>query len=194
MHKILYIFIMMSCLNAQVQTQPKATELEMFLFKIGFTSLVEDVNNEKYTTKLNSEDIKELKINVKHILEILNKKQLEKISSNNIAINNDNSYLEQEIAQLKEEIKLLKNKQSKPKEVKAKKIIIKKIVKENKILNATVIQDAIYIRKTPTPTGKIVRTVYKGNTLSIDYCNKYGWCKLKNKWEFIAKWKLEFIN
>ncbi len=185
MRKIFYILIMMSCLNAQVQTQPKATELEMFLFKIGFNSLLDDVNNEKNTTKLNSDNIKELKANVKHILEILNKKQLEKISSNNISVNNNNnSYLEQEIAQLKEEIKLLKNKQSQPKKVQIK----------NTTAKTALVKSETYIRNTPIPEGEIVRTVYKNETILIDYCNKFGWCKLKDKWEFIAKWKLKFIN
>ena len=29
-----------------------------------------------------------------------------------------------------------------------------------------------------------------GENLSIDYCNKYGWCKLKDKKEYVAEYLL----
>ncbi|MDX1808700.1 MAG: SH3 domain-containing protein [Sulfurospirillaceae bacterium] len=46
---------------------------------------------------------------------------------------------------------------------------------------------AALIRNAPSRKGKIVAHLKKGKKLSIQSCDKYSWCKLKGKKEFISR-------
>lgn len=47
------------------------------------------------------------------------------------------------------------------------------------------------IRQTPFMSGKILQTLLKNTKVSIEYCNKYHWCKIKAKEAYIAQFLLE---
>ncbi len=46
------------------------------------------------------------------------------------------------------------------------------------------------LRASPIPNAKIVGYVYKNDIVYIEFCNKFGWCKIKNKMQYIPKYKL----
>jgi hypothetical protein len=201
MKNLFLICALIASLNAQTMEEPKVTPLEMFLFKIGFTSLVEDVNAQKSVSKVNGEDIKVLKTDIKYILQKMNKNKLEE--TNNVVINsNDNSSkdissLKDEVKKLKEEIKLLKQQ----KIVKNKQVDkIKDIVKSTeKIRKVEIIKAKVKIKNanvldTPNKNSAVIRALKLNEVVFIDFCNRNGWCKIEKKWDYIAKASLKFYT
>jgi hypothetical protein len=170
----IYILLLFTSLISSQKEIPKATQLEMFLFKIGFTSLLQDVNIEKNRTKLNSQDIKKLKSDITYILNKLNVKQFEELSKQPKIIY-DNSILLKKIENLEQKINSLK-----------------KIKLTNKLskLKLYINVPKANIREKPGIKSKIVRKVYLNDIINIEFCNKHGWCKIKNKNQYIAKFLL----
>lgn len=168
----------------------KTSELELFLFKIGFQSLLKDVDTTKNKVSLNEEELIKLNSKIEIIMDELykNKRVLKSDSS---SINVDDTTTHKEISKLKEEIFLLKKQ--------IKELSIKKVVKENKKLNkenktvvkfAKVIREDISVRLAPSPTARVVDT-YKIDTLvEIESCNRFGWCKVKSEEKYIARFLL----
>lgn len=188
MKKIIYIILLVCSLNGnnevinnKQEELPKATQLEMFLFKIGFTSLLEDFEKEKDITSLNTDDIKQLQKNVKYILQIMNKNKLEEQSSFQTLNNKNEDRLLLEIQSLRDELNLLKldikSKKEKHKELSKVKIIKVRVKEAN-------------TRKSPFIDSKVIDKLYFGEIVDIEFCNSYGWCKLKNKKQYIAKFLL----
>lgn len=46
----------------------------------------------------------------------------------------------------------------------------------------------------PYPNSAVKNVYFQGDIIQIEFCNKYGWCKLKNKNEYIAKYKIVVIK
>lgn len=67
----------------------------------------------------------------------------------------------------------------------AQKTVAKKAMMEVK--GEFVIRKASITRNEASKKGKIVAHLKKGEKISIDSCNKYSWCKLSGKKEFISK-------
>ncbi|MEA2019160.1 MAG: hypothetical protein U9N59_11990 [Campylobacterota bacterium] len=92
----IYIILMVLCLNANDDISNEknkalvapSTELELLLFKIGFFSMLEDIENEKNTTMTNANDIKELKQTIKYILQQMNQNRLNQNHSDDKLSNN----------------------------------------------------------------------------------------------------------
>ena len=114
----IYIILMVLCLNANddisnnenKEVSTPSTELEVLLFKIGFFSMLEDIENEKNTTASNANDIKELKQTVKYILQQMNQNRLNQNHTNDKLIKNIevfNKTVDEPI--VKKEIKKTKN-------------------------------------------------------------------------------------
>ena len=114
----IYIILMVLCLNANddisnnenKEVSTPSTELEVLLFKIGFFSMLEDIENEKNTTASNANDIKELKQTVKYILQQMNQNRLNQNHTNDKLIKNIevfNKAVDEPI--VKKEIKKTKN-------------------------------------------------------------------------------------
>ena len=198
MKKLFYISLLIGCLNAQEAVEPKVTPLEMFLFKIGFTSLVEDVHTQKIATKDNTEDVKKLKSDVKYILQTMNNNKL--VESDSMVVENkDNRFidiqsLKSEVLKLKKEIIELKLKktQNNIEMVKSKSLIIspKKDIKfkaQVKIQNAQVVD-------TPNENSVVIRTLNINDIIYVDFCNRNGWCKVEKKWDYVSKSSLEFFT
>lgn len=106
-----FIIVNFSLANGNVV---KTSELELFLFKVGFDSLLKDVNITKEKTTLNHEEIKNINKKIDFIMTEMNKRNLTLVdekSINNISSVNTNELklLRDEIQELRSEIESLKS-------------------------------------------------------------------------------------
>ncbi len=196
MKKILYVIWIISSLSVVAQeiqsnSHPqKATELELFLFKIGFTLMLHEFENEKNTTKLNTTDIKELKANVKYILQQMNQNKLGEMD-NKVIINknNDNSKLLEDISLLRNELEQLKS-DIKKRNIKNTNQVKKQLIRQ-KVNKVTIRVKEVNLRQAPYLNANIIRKLFFGQAVNIEYCNKYDWCKLKDEEGYLAKFLLQ---
>jgi hypothetical protein len=177
----------------------KTSELELFLFKVGFESLLKDVSFTKNKMEINEEELKKLSSKVELIMnEIYKEKKVTNTEGNSpFIINNSNN---EELENLKKEISLLKiqmQELSKNKIIENKKDITQDINKEqkNKILVdekekeniKTIAVARSNIREEPNINAKIVEVLKKDTQIKIEFCDKYDWCKLKDEEKYISK-------
>lgn len=181
MKKLVLALIITINLFAQDE-KPQATQLELFLFKIGFNSLLNDYNNSKSDISNNSEKIKELDKKMDFIITKLN--------------------------QLSTEDKLIIDKKAPtintPKNIeKVPKIVNKNIeiitntenddfafvgIKDNELFQVRR-QNGINLYSKPNrEKAVIVRTLEYKTIIKLDGCNKFDWCKIKDKEEYIPKY------
>ena len=198
---LLYIFLLSLFLNAAEQNSEKLTPLELFLFKIGYTALISDFENEKNITSANTKDIQKLKQSIDYLLNIDNGKLNSK--SNLLIIHdknnkNNDDKLKKEINVLKDEIKSLKvyidsqlKLNKKPQITKREPIDVQKLLsKPSKSNKMSINGQNINVRDKPFLSGKIVANLKYGDIVVIEYCNEFGWCKIKDKNQYIAKYLL----
>jgi len=174
--KYILMFILMCNLLIANSETTKTSELELFLFKIGFTSLLNDFENEKNITKEYSSRLEILEKKVQYILDKMNQKDT-------IFESDDKDFNHDQFKQLKEDLLFLskrllalesKSNSNSPNTQKQRKAIV--------------LIDGLNARNKPYIKGSIVvRKLKKAEVVEIDFCNKYGWCKLKDKTEFVAK-------
>ena len=187
---ILSLFVCSSLFAQEVQEESrvvKTSELELLLFKVGFQSLLTDVDITKDKSIQNEENIKDLKDKVKIIMdEVYKDKRLlvEKDSSLTV----DKSIKTKELSELREEIELLKNE---IRSLKSRKTIKEKntnLVTSKAVVNT----DKSNVRENPNYNSKIMYSLNKGVLVELKSCNKYDWCEIKtnNKSGFIAKFLL----
>ena len=187
---ILSLFVCSSLFAQEVQEESrvvKTSELELLLFKVGFQSLLTDVDITKDKSIQNEENIKDLKDKVKIIMdEVYKDKRLlvEKDSSLTV----DKSIKSKELSELREEIELLKNE---IRSLKSRKTIKEKntnLVTSKAVVNT----DKSNVRENPNYNSKIMYSLNKGVLVELKSCNKYDWCEIKtnNKSGFIAKFLL----
>jgi phosphate-selective porin len=71
----------------------------------------------------------------------------------------------------------------------APKTTTKKVVAKKHMvaMGKFIAKKATVIRNAPSRKGKVVGHVKKGEKLAIQSCDKYSWCKLEGKKEFISK-------
>lgn len=177
----------------------KTSELELFLFKVGFESLLKDVSFTKNKMEINEEELKKLSSKVELIMnEIYKEKKVTNTEGNSpFIINNSNN---EELENLKKEISLLKiqmQELSKNKIIENKKDITQDINKEqkNKIFVdekekeniRTIAVARSNIREEPNINAKIVEVLKKDTQIKIEFCDKYDWCKLKDEEKYISK-------
>lgn len=188
---LLSLNILMSNENIEESNVVKTSELELFLFKIGFESLLNDVDITKNKASLNEEELRKLNSKIEIIMDELYKnKRVLKTDSSPVIVNDNTN--KEEINKLKEEIALLKLQMKEFSQKKEKKYENKKVVtdKKSKSKYAQVIRENISVRNAPFPTAKVVDTYTLNDNVQIDYCNKYGWCKVKNEEKYIARFLL----
>jgi hypothetical protein len=187
------------------------TSLDMFLFKIGFTSLASEVENQKKILNKNTLAIEKLQKQINLLSDTNSKNKL----SPTISINNTNS--ENTINNLNKEIILLKNRlknvlnNNKIKHITDKNQIIslKDEKKEVLITKESAKKKSNFIKKLPYKYAKVNHkklSVYEHpyrnsrvidklnlNTLiKIEYCNKFLWCKIYKEDAYVAKIRLNF--
>ena len=181
MKRIFLILLLICNLSANDINETKSA-LEMFMFKIGITSLTYDLENEKKNIYNNSSEIEQLKKDIKYLLE--------QNIKNKLVIKDDEPLMissgpDKDIEKLKAENKKLK--------LYIKKIENKnrtKIKKRAKGISAIVDVPKVSIKKRPFQNGAIVRYLYQNDIVDIESCDRYGWCKLQDKEEYIPKFKL----
>lgn len=187
MKRILLVMLFTFNILSSNENAVKTSELELFLFKVGFESLLKDVEISKDKTKLNEDEIGKINEKIELIMSELYKKNQVLLDDSKeektvkIVEKVDNKELENlkfEIALLKKEIDLLKK--TKPKKIKQ---TSKKLMKVN--------SKSAYIYSKANQNSKILRIVKNGSLVSIKSCDKYGWCKLSEKNEYIKKYLLK---
>ena len=179
----------------------KTSELELFLFKVGFESLLKDVDLTKNKVEMNEEELKKLSSKVELIMNEIYKERRVINGENNSSFTFNNSNNE-EIENLKNEIALLKTQMQElsKNKIENKEEITVDIKKEqnDKILEnqkeetqiKIVAVDNSNIRKEPNTQAEIVEVVKKDTQLQIEFCDKYDWCKLKDEEKYISKFLL----
>ena len=179
----------------------KTSELELFLFKVGFESLLKDVDLTKNKAEMNEEELKKLSSKVELIMNEIYKERRVINGENNssFTLNNSNN---EEIENLKNEIALLKTQMQElsKNKIENKEEITVDIKKEqnDKILEnqkeetqiKIVAVDNSNIRKEPNSQAEIVEVVKKDTKIQIEFCDKYDWCKLKDEEKYISKFLL----
>lgn len=182
------------CLNIMLAEENsnivKTSELELFLFKIGFESLLKDVDATKSKTNLNEEELKKLNSKIEIIMnEIYKDKRVLQSDNNTVQITNSSNNNE-ELKLLKKEIELLKIQMNELKNVKEK--IIEKTTDEIKKSNKVEIKvELANLRDKPTSSSNIIDVLVKGDLLEIESCDRFGWCKIKGEKKYISKFLLE---
>lgn len=171
---IICFLISINILIANQTNTVKTSELELFLFKVGFESLLKDVDITKNKSDLNEEELVNLNSKIEIIMnEIYKTKKIpfETISDKDLI---------KEVSNLKKEVSFLK------KEL-------------NKILNTNIkITSNKYkikaqtanIRSKPSRNARIITVLSKDTIIDIDSCNNYNWCKFKNEEKYIARFLL----
>lgn len=202
MKKLLLSLCLASSLFAQEQIEAqednivKTSELELFLFKIGFQSLLNDVEITKNKSSLNEEELKKLNQKVNIIMdEVYKSKRVLKTDSSSVVINNDVNkkeieILRNEIALLKEQMKELQTSKAQIKEEK-KEVKTKIEPKEESLTMALVKTDELYVRAKPFSDAQILYTLKKDDEIEIERCTKFGWCKLKNEEKYVARFLIK---
>ena len=200
------LFGLLLCLNIlfcedENKNIVKTSELELFLFKVGFESLLKDVDLTKNKTEMNEEELKKLSSKVELIMNEIYKERRVINGENNSSFTFNNSNNE-EIENLKNEIALLKtqmqelsknkieNKEEISVDIKKEqndKILVTQ-KEETKIKIVSV--DNSNIRNEPSTQAEIVEVVKKDTQLQIEFCDKYDWCKLKDEEKYISKFLL----
>ena len=167
------------------------TSLDMFLFKIGFTSLTNEVEVQKKITTKHSSELQ--KINAKlNSLEDINSRNTIKSSIN---IHNDKKNtmeaLNKKILNLQNRLDNLINNNNISIKPSIKQIPIAKN-KNKSFKYAKVIFNNVKVHYYPKSISKTTKLLKKDTILKIQYCNKYQWCKVYKKHEYIAKIRLKF--
>jgi len=186
MFKIILILGLGFSLLMSKEKSSLSSELEMFLFKIGFESLLTDFQIQKEQTNHNTKDIESIAKKLDYVFE--------EITRNNLDLDNPNSESES-YKQLMKSISRLENKienLEKEKEKAANKIIYTKSrKKENKkyilsnskvFVNFDVLET--YIKE--SKKSKVLRKLKRGTIINVEYCNIFSWCKIKAKKEYFS--------
>jgi hypothetical protein len=182
------IFIIIFILNNLYSNNDlNTTSLDMFLFKIGFTSLIGEVKTNKNISDENRVLLKKLEKQIQTMRDINSKSVL----SNSLSLNKDKT-----VDTKNTDVKLLTDK-IRYLEKRLDEILIKKVIPYNHDKN---IKSAIVaISKAFTYTNQdfksqIAFEVQRNDILKIEYCTKYSWCKVYKRDAFIAQYKIKFIK
>jgi hypothetical protein len=172
-----------------------STALESLVFKAGITALISDFEREKNITKQHSVDIEELKQNVKFLMEQSLKS---KFGADSDVANVPNVIMDDE-SQIK--LDLLKKENKKLREyIESLKVQKQQITTYKKqevtyeINSAKVIAQTSAIYTEPNSDSNILRYQKFGDIIVVSGCNKYGWCQLKDKEEYIPKYRIKFLK
>jgi hypothetical protein len=173
----------------------KTSELELFLFKIGFESLLKDVDINKDKSSLNESEIKNINEKIELIMRELYKDNRillndsgKKDTLSSIG-NEDLEDLKIQVSFLKEEIlKLKENKEFIYNEKKEKK---EKASLSIKLDEMRVVSNSANIYSSSFSEAKIIRNIRRNEIVLIEKCDKFSWCKIKNKNEYIKRFLLK---
>lgn len=193
MRIIVFFLLSLNILIANQTNVVKTSELELFLFKVGFESLLSDVEITKNKSDLNENELKKLNSKIEIIMSELykDKRVLTNDSKSTVSVVNVNGVdedIKKELSVLKDEISILKNQLNKL-------LVVKKTKKTKKITLNTkdykIRVESANIRAGAFPSAKVIDVLNKDILVSIEYCNKYGWCKFKDEKKFVSRFLLK---
>lgn len=187
MFKYLFIFILSFNISFANENVVKTTELELFLFKVGFESLLKDVSLTKDKSSLNTNEIEKINEKIELIMSELYKDKRVLLNDSNenqsFSINQGElDTLKNEIAFLKNEINKLKEKKE---EVKISPIKEKKV--EKKTNEMRVVSSIANIYDKASSSGNIIKVLKRNSLIAIEFCDKFGWCKTFNEKLYIKR-------
>ena len=180
----------------------KTSELELFLFKIGFESLLKDVDINKDKSTLNQEEIKTINEKIELIMAELykdNRVLLKDSNENQNVVDNkfdkqEFEYLKQEISLLKEEIQKIKETNLRNLAPKTKSVNISKLFNEKKELNSKIMYvatDSANIYSASYSNADILTSLKRGDKISIEKCDIFDWCKILGEKKYIKRFLLK---
>lgn len=192
MYRSYIILVLLVTLSFSSEKINRTSELELFLFKIGFEALLSDVKTVKSQTNLNTKDLENVTTKLEYVFNEItkNKTTLEKNFNDNSSIEINN--FKEIILGLEKRIINLETKKT----INTKKLTKthKKNKQDVKYSKAIVQADLLKAYIKPLLNSKIIKLFKKGKVLDVEYCDKFGWCKRKNKNEFFARYLVELIN
>jgi len=174
---IIYTFILNTLLFSS--NDLNKTSLDMFLFKIGFTSLASEVKEQRKIIDQNTIAIEKLQ---KQIDLLSDTKSKNKLSTNLNIYTKD----------VKDQNINLNNK------LKSLKVKLKNEFTNNSAIKtlpykyAKVKYDNLKVHAKATSESKVTKYLSKNTLVKIEYCDKFLWCKIYNEESYIAKIRLKF--
>lgn len=190
----------------------KTSELELFLFKVGFESLLKDVEITKDKSKLNEDEINKINEKIELIMnEIYKNKRVlvddsneqktdENISNKQILqLKREIDFLKKEMLNVKKSIKKVDELNEEIEEIKDKKPEKEVIKKDNKSISSKdtkkvrVASDFLAIYSRPITQAKVLEKISRDEILEIGKC-QYGWCKLANNRGYIREFLVKKIR
>ncbi len=190
----------------------KTSELELFLFKVGFESLLKDVEITKDKSKLNEDEINKINEKIELIMnEIYKNKRVlvddsneqktdENISNKQILqLKREIDFLKKEMLNVKKSIKKVDELNEEIEEIKDKKLEEEVIKKDNKSISSKdtkkvrVASDFLAIYSRPITQAKVLEKISRDEILEIRKC-QYGWCKLANNRGYIREFLVKKIR
>jgi len=167
-----------------------STAFDMFLFKIGFTSMAGELENQKEISAKNRDLINQLKERLDSFSDV---------NKNNTISNafSPSNTKDEKIVKLEDKILLLENKLNevlKNKSENKVSKINKKVLFNNKSKYklAVLITNKSNIYSQKDYDSKVLFEVTRNNILKIKQCDEFLWCELYEKKGFIAQYKLKF--
>ncbi len=198
MRKLLIVILLVnSCLWAQVK-ENETSELELFLFKIGFQSLLNDVRDIKTQSNVNAKDLENLSNKMEYIYSQITKNNTQLtddfIKSDTAS---DESQLKLIISNFEKRIMYLENNLNEKVKSSTDEQTIQTIanplikpIKEkekNTILTAIVNRNSIDVYNNPSSNSKVTQMLKMNTPVFLEYCDKYGWCKINDKNEYLKE-------
>ena len=192
-----YILIFLFCFNIMFSEENnESSELELFLFKIGFEDFLKDVDVNKEKSSLNEKEINKINEKIQLIMNELyeNKKILLDDSTEASPIKKIEIDIQKEMQTIRSEITLLKEEMNKLKEEKVsttvkvdrietnkdtiEKLIVKKERKPGKKMR--VASETVGIYKGPHTRFDIIGSFERETIIEVDRC-RHGWCRLNGE-------------
>lgn len=181
-------------------------ELETIFFKTGLDALISDFESEKNTTSQQQKSIDFLMKKV-YIHEQILKKLPQETNQNQLTLPlNDKEYFQASNEEKKMILDLIKEVASLKQELQSYKQTLNQTKLNNQDPNTVKLTDQnisneatariatkeATLRLMPNAKAPIVKTLFRGQMMQIQWCNKYDWCKLKDQEAYIAKFLLKF--
>lgn len=207
---IKYFMILLFCFNILLAEQNgnKASELEMFLFKIGFDDILKDVEVNKEKSSLNEKEIKALNEKIELIMNELyqNKrvllndtKEALPIKQTEIDIQKEMQKIRSEITFIKQEIETLKNEKApivKEVEVSQTQVENTQEIKtiepktKNKGKKMRVATEFLALYSGPDTKFEIFGKVNRESIIEVEYC-RLGWCKIVDEKYYVREFLIK---
>lgn len=198
MRRLFYMFILVLTLSFSNEDINKTSQLEVFLFKVGFQGLLNDVENIKMKSNMNTKDLENLTNKMEFIVTEITKNKTSLIENNNDYTSNQEvtdlkvmvKILEERINNLENSLKEVNKEKTKEIYVRPKKTVI---IKDN-ILQAKITTDISKVYSKPMLGSRVIEALKKDRVITLKYCNKYGWCKMNDQSGYVKRYLLKIIK